>query len=586
VSQVITFYSYKGGTGRSMALANVAWVLASTGKRVLAIDWDLEAPGLHRYFQPFLNDKELIGQESQGVIDMAIDLAVRAATPVREGEQLSDEWYELYADFSKWRQKLRWPSGEPVRLGKNGRGEIDFVPAGRQGTDYAKRVNHFDWHSFYAKLGGGAFFDAAKRKLAAYDYVLIDSRTGVSDTSGICTVHMPDTLVVCFTLNYQSIKGALAVSQSVRERRPDIRIFPVPMRIDGSEEKLLHRMKNYAAEIFSPLLDPKIDRSDYWYQMEVPYTARYAYAEKLALFEDRTSITASTLPAMERLTGYLTNDEVRAAGPLPEAERVLALAEFEGVDRTGQTDVAAQQKPHVVVLIHGIRTRALWQSDLRKTLQEEGFTVHTISYSYFDVVRMLAPWQIFTGKILDDIGRQLRFALANSTGGDCSVIAHSFATLVVARMLQFRIDLVFNRVIFCGSVVPSKFPFEQSLSVFNPPLLNEVGIEDLWPVIVKTFAFGYGSTGTYGFQTVAVLDRWHRGKSLDFLNKEFCRKYWVPFLAHGQIVEAMAPEAPRGWFLVLSAIIRYGLPLLLLFGAAYSVVPLVIWVWVHLRSLG
>jgi hypothetical protein len=42
--QIITFYSYKGGTGRSMILANVAWVLASNGKRVLTIDWDLEAP--------------------------------------------------------------------------------------------------------------------------------------------------------------------------------------------------------------------------------------------------------------------------------------------------------------------------------------------------------------------------------------------------------------------------------------------------------------------------------------------------------------------------------------------------------------
>ena len=39
--RVITFYSYKGGTGRSMALANVAWVLASSGRRVLVIDWDL-----------------------------------------------------------------------------------------------------------------------------------------------------------------------------------------------------------------------------------------------------------------------------------------------------------------------------------------------------------------------------------------------------------------------------------------------------------------------------------------------------------------------------------------------------------------
>jgi MinD-like ATPase involved in chromosome partitioning or flagellar assembly len=41
VSRIITFYSYKGGTGRSMALANIAWILASAGKRVLAIDWDL-----------------------------------------------------------------------------------------------------------------------------------------------------------------------------------------------------------------------------------------------------------------------------------------------------------------------------------------------------------------------------------------------------------------------------------------------------------------------------------------------------------------------------------------------------------------
>jgi len=42
--QVITFYSYKGGTGRTMALANVATLLSNKYK-VLIIDWDLEAPG-------------------------------------------------------------------------------------------------------------------------------------------------------------------------------------------------------------------------------------------------------------------------------------------------------------------------------------------------------------------------------------------------------------------------------------------------------------------------------------------------------------------------------------------------------------
>src|SRR5688572_17806939 len=45
-----TFYSYKGGVGRSMALANVAEVLYKQGKRVVIIDWDLEAPGIEGYF--------------------------------------------------------------------------------------------------------------------------------------------------------------------------------------------------------------------------------------------------------------------------------------------------------------------------------------------------------------------------------------------------------------------------------------------------------------------------------------------------------------------------------------------------------
>src|SRR5437016_14580170 len=50
--RIITFYSFKGGTGRSMAIANVGHVLASsnlTRPKILLIDWDLEAPGLHRY---------------------------------------------------------------------------------------------------------------------------------------------------------------------------------------------------------------------------------------------------------------------------------------------------------------------------------------------------------------------------------------------------------------------------------------------------------------------------------------------------------------------------------------------------------
>jgi cellulose biosynthesis protein BcsQ len=31
--RIVTFYSYKGGTGRTMLLSNTAWILASTGKK-------------------------------------------------------------------------------------------------------------------------------------------------------------------------------------------------------------------------------------------------------------------------------------------------------------------------------------------------------------------------------------------------------------------------------------------------------------------------------------------------------------------------------------------------------------------------
>src|ERR1700728_3242664 len=51
---VTTFYSFKGGVGRTLALANVATYLVRRGRRVLLVDFDLEAPGLDTFemFKP------------------------------------------------------------------------------------------------------------------------------------------------------------------------------------------------------------------------------------------------------------------------------------------------------------------------------------------------------------------------------------------------------------------------------------------------------------------------------------------------------------------------------------------------------
>src|SRR5215212_5447799 len=68
VSRVVTFYSYKGGVGRSMAMANIGVLLAQWGYKTLVIDWDLEAPGLENYYKDFLDLQKVMDKE--GLIDI------------------------------------------------------------------------------------------------------------------------------------------------------------------------------------------------------------------------------------------------------------------------------------------------------------------------------------------------------------------------------------------------------------------------------------------------------------------------------------------------------------------------------------
>jgi cellulose biosynthesis protein BcsQ len=351
--RIITFYSYKGGTGRSMALANVAWILASQGKRVLVLDWDLEAPGVHRYFYPFLVDQDLVS--SEGVIDFVIKFATaaatpdyqiegrdaRPATPAARGEekQSEDPWYKPYANILRYAGSLSWQFKPP--------GTLDFIPAGRQGTTYSTRVNSFNWQAFYEKLGGGELLELAKARMRAeYDYVLVDSRTGVSDTSGICTVQMPDVLAVCFTLNNQSIEGSSAVAASVDSQRrsksgePEVRVFPIPMRVEKFEKEKLELAREAARSRFAPFLwhIPKNERDAYWGQIETFYEPFYAYEEVLATFGDKPRGTNSMLASAERLTGYLTSGLVRQLDPPTDFDRERVLAQY-------ARQKTAQQKP-------------------------------------------------------------------------------------------------------------------------------------------------------------------------------------------------------------------------------------------------
>jgi hypothetical protein len=298
--RIVTFYSYKGGTGRTMALANVAWILASNGHRVLTIDWDLEAPGLHRFFGPALLDPDQSTQE--GLLDFLREYIEEATrTPAQEAPD-APPWYQAFTNLKRFAQ--------PVDTGF-ARGRLDMVGAGRQNAAYAKQVNTFDWRAFYERFRGGAFLDATFARLREhYDYVLIDSRTGVSDTSGICTVQLPDALVVMFTLNTQSIEGASAIAADAlaqREGKRELKVLPVPTRVELAEFDRLQAARVAARQRFEPLVRGL--GADYLEEMEVRHVPYYLYGEQLAAVVE-AGRARILLGNYEKLCGLVTDGAV------------------------------------------------------------------------------------------------------------------------------------------------------------------------------------------------------------------------------------------------------------------------------------
>jgi tetratricopeptide (TPR) repeat protein len=354
--KVVTFYSYKGGTGRTMALANTAWILAANGLRVLVADWDLESPGLHRFFRPFLDADSAAA--TPGVIDMVTDYQWATISD----EERPPDWHRGYAEVRRFAVSLRWDFP--------GDGRLDFLSAGRQNTDYSSAVAAIDWDTFYDEHAGGLYFDALREDMAAnYDYALIDSRTGLSDVADICTVHMPDILVDCFTLSDQGIEGAAAIARDITVRYADrgIRILPVPMRVDENEKDKVDAGRAVARVRFEgfPEGAGAAETARYWGAMEIPYRPFYAYEETLATFGDPPGQAFSVLSAMERLTGYITEDAVTAMPAMDEGERLRILRAFTRRRPTSSPDIVLAYVPE----------DRMWADWMAKVLGASDFTV-------------------------------------------------------------------------------------------------------------------------------------------------------------------------------------------------------------------
>src|SRR5688500_7592203 len=218
--------------------------------------------------------------------------------------------------------------------------------------------------------------------------------------------------------------------------------------------------------------------------------------------------------------------------------------------------MAANGKPHLVILVHGIRDIARWQNEVGRALETEGFIVEHTSYGRLNLLAFLAPIGYFRKKAAARVWTDIQHARMLHPEADVSIIAHSFGTFVVTRILKEQFALQLNRLLLCGCVVRYDFPFEQIQNRFIPPLVNDVGTADPWPAMAESLTTGYGSAGTFGFNRPGVRDRYHNGKNHGhFLNAEFAKTYWAPFLRDGTVAGGgVEAESPPLWVRLLQVV--------------------------------
>jgi tetratricopeptide (TPR) repeat protein/MinD-like ATPase involved in chromosome partitioning or flagellar assembly len=185
-----TFYSFKGGVGRTLSLMNTAYRLSKRGRTVFILDFDLEAPGIDVFSSP---------EESKpGLLDCIAHYSETGEVPPIENFVSEMPW------------------GNP--------GKVLFIPAGRRDSNYQSLLARLNWKDFYSRHDGFYFVENLKAAIQVVykpDYLLVDSRTGLTDISGICTLQLPDLVVLLFGLNDQNLIGTSQIYRSITHNRLD-----------------------------------------------------------------------------------------------------------------------------------------------------------------------------------------------------------------------------------------------------------------------------------------------------------------------------------------------------------------------------
>jgi len=229
--RTVTFYSFKGGVGRTTALTHVAWILAMRGRKVVAVDLDLEAPGLSTAFN-------LQPQPKYGIVDYFYE---RSYLP--EGIKPNISITEIFGE---------------VRI-PNAKGRLFVVPAGCLSLDYIAKVD--DLHANTIIDGDQNLWTVFKREIYEQlkpDILLIDSRTGINQWGALSLIQAADEAIMFLFPNAQNKQGIELLLQSLQNLNKlsiNFVFSPVPdvtkiglSKVKSIWESLLNRIKTTTNE--------------------------------------------------------------------------------------------------------------------------------------------------------------------------------------------------------------------------------------------------------------------------------------------------------------------------------------------------
>lgn len=315
---VATFYSYKGGVGRTLALANTAFRLAARGKRVFILDFDLEAPGL----DAFRSMGDVKGRP--GIVEY-----ISAFAQQRKVDPLHEYVSEI----------------DPSQTNP---GKVFFMSAGKKDKRYQHLLSRLDWKMLYSQKRGFLFVENLKATIEKEyepDYVLVDSRTGLTDISGICTLQLPNLVVLLFNLNNQNIAGISQIYRSIRfnKLQRDIKtllvaspIPDVPDYIGLRKERLDYARKTIRADSIDLVL---------------PFDAFVAFEEVILSSEEPKTYLSRSYDSL--CEGVIAANKHDVLTMLDEIKRLVKQGNFQLADLRFQELIDANAGDHRACLEYG-----------------------------------------------------------------------------------------------------------------------------------------------------------------------------------------------------------------------------------------